>query len=121
MNKVLKISLIIIGLIIIAGIGIYTKLFIIGSKSYENIVIDKVTTGTDKVVIIGEITDSSRAYKNASYTLVGTELYVTVQSVLVSKKYSTGNFEITIPVNGIEINNIHLSDNKTTKVIYSKQ
>lgn len=120
MNKIVKISLIILGIIVFISGFIYAKNFIIGSKSYESIVISKVVTSNDNIIITGEITDSARSYKSANFTQVGTELYVTITSVITSKKYSTGSFEINIPINGIEINNIHLSDGKTTKVIYSK-
>lgn len=120
MKKIIKISLIVVSVLLLIGIGIYVKLFYIGNKDYSNIVINQVVTGTDKIIIKGEITDSSRAFKDSSYTLVGTELYISVNSVLVSGKYSSGTFEIEIPVNGLDVNNIHLTDEKTTKVIYSK-
>lgn len=120
MNKIVKISLILLGVALLIGAGVYIKLFIIGNKSYEDIVINKVSVSESSIVIDGDITSSSRAYKDFSYTLVGTELYVTIDSVLVSKKYNTGKFEIKIEENGTQINNIHLTDNKSTKVIYSK-
>ena len=120
MKKITKIILIVVGAILLIGIGIYVKLFYIGNKDYSSIVINQVVTGTDKITIKGEITDSSRAFKDSSYTLVGTELYVSVNSVLVSKKYNSGSFEIELPMNGLYVNNIHLTDDKTTKVIYSK-
>ena len=86
----------------------------------ESIIIDKVTLKSDGIVIKGDIDNSSYAYKNFDYTLVDTELYVSIKSVMVSSKYKSGNFEITIPVNSQNIKNIHLTDDKTTKVIYSK-
>ncbi len=120
MKKIIKIALIVVSVLLLIGIGIYVKLFYIGNKDYSSIVINQVVTGTDKIIIKGEITDSSRAFKDSSYTLVGAELYLSINSVLVSGKYSSGTFEMAIPVNGLDVNNIHLTDDKTTKVIYSK-
>ena len=120
MNKLVKIIFLVIGVLLIIGGLIYAKLFVIGNKSYENIVINQVVMSGENVSISGEITDSSRAYKTANFTQVGPDLYVTINSVLVSKKYSTGSFQINIPINWTDINVIHLSDGKTDKVIYSK-
>lgn len=120
MNKFVKVSLLVLGIILLIGVFFYVKLFVIGSKSYENINIDKVTLKSDGVTIKGEIVDSSYAYKDFDYTLVDTELYVTIKSVMVSNKYKSGSFEITVPVQSQNIKNIHLSDDKSTKVIYSK-
>ncbi len=120
MNKFVKICLIILGLAIIVSIGIYVKLFYIGNSNYNSIVINKTTLGTNNITISGNFTDSSRAYKDYSYTLVGKELYVTVKSVLVSSKYKSGSFLIKIPLSGSSVENIHLTDSKSTKVIYKK-
>ena len=43
-----------------------------------------------------------------------------IREVLVSDKYNSGTFKITVPVNGTTIQDIYLSDGKSTKVIYSK-
>ena len=120
MKKIIKIALIVVSVLLLIGIGIYVKLFYIGNKDYSSIVINQVVTGTDKIIIKGEITDSKSAFKDSSYTLVGTELYVSIKSVLVSKKYDSSSFEIELPISGVDVNNIHLTDDKTTKVIYSK-
>lgn len=120
MNKFAKISIIIIGIALLLGAGVYVKLFYIGSKDYSNVEIEKVVVSSDNLTIYGEFVDSSRAYKDYSYRLVGTELYVSLNSVLVSKKYSSGSFEINLPINGIDVENVHLTDDKSTKVIYSK-
>lgn len=119
MNKFVKISVVMIICVLIIGIGIYYKLFRIGNKNFESIVIDKVTVSSKEAVILGKFSDSSRAYKDFSYTQVGNELYVVVKSVLVSKKYDKGSFSLNIPVNGMDVKYIHLSDDKNTKVIYS--
>jgi len=119
MNKFVKISLIGVVLVLVLGVAFYSKLFIIGNKSFESIVIDKVTVSRKEAIIDGKFTDSTRAYKDFSYTQVGNELYVIVKSVLVSKKYDKGSFSLKIPVNGMEVRYIHLSDDKNTKVIYS--
>lgn len=121
MNKFVKVSLIGLGIVVLVSIFIYFKMFVIGNDSYNNIVIEKVTVGSNTVAIKGKYTASGRAYKEYSYTQVGNELYVTITNVAVSKKYKNGDFEIKIPVNGIEVTDIHLTDSKTTKVIYSKQ
>lgn len=120
MNKFVKISLILVSLIVIIAIIVYLKLFVIGSKDYQNILVNKVTVSEKSVVIDMVYTDSSVSYKDYSYTLVGTELYVTVNSVLSNRKNNTGEFKVDIPVNGLDVNNIYLSDNKSAKVIYSK-
>jgi len=120
MNKFLKISLGVLALVLIIGVIYYVKGFVIGSKSYENIVIDKVTLKGSSIEIKGNITDSGRAYKDFSYTLVDTELYITVKSVMVSNKNKTGSFVIEVPVSSNNVNNIHITDDKNTKVIYSK-
>lgn len=119
MNKFVKISLIIIALIILVFGGIYVKKFIIGSKDYKDIVIEKVTTSSNEIIIKGNITASGKAYKSYKYTQVGDELYVTITSVSVSNKYKEGNFEIKIPIQNTKVKYIHLSDDKTTKVIYN--
>lgn len=120
MNKFVKISVLVLCLVLLIGGIFYAKNFVIGSKNYDNITIDKVTLKSDGVVIRGEISNSSYAFKDFDYTLVDTELYVSIKSVMVSSKYKSGSFEITIPVNSQNIKNIHLTDDKTTKVIYSK-
>lgn len=120
MNKFVKISVIILGIIIVTGSAIYAKLFIIGNSSYQDISIEKVSMGSS-ISIDAEFLNSKRAYKSFSYTLVDSELYVKVNSVMISSKYNKGEFSLNIPVNGRDVNNIHLTDDKTTKVIYSKQ
>lgn len=42
MNKFVKISVIILGIIIVTGSAIYAKLFIIGNSSYQDISIEKL-------------------------------------------------------------------------------
>lgn len=121
MNKFVKLALGILGVVVLISVFLYFKMFVIGNDDYNNIVIDKVTVGSNSVIIRGKYTDSGRAYKDYSYTQVGNELYVTITNVSVSKKYEKGDFEINIPVNGMEVTDIHLTDSKTTKVIYSKQ
>lgn len=41
---------------------------------------------------------------------MGSELYVKVNSVMISSKYNKGEFSLNIPVNGRDVNNIHLTD-----------
>ena len=120
MNKVVKVSLIVFGAVVLIGVIIYLKLFVIGNCNYENIAVNKVTVSESEVIINAEYTDSSSAYKSHTYTLVGNELYVKVKNVLVTKKNNSGKFEIKIPINGTNVDNIHLTDDKTTKVIFSK-
>lgn len=120
MNKFVKVSLIFVSIIVVIAVIVYLKLFVIGSKDYQNILVNKVTISENSVVIDMVYTDSSVSYKDYSYTLVGTELYVTINGVLSNKKNNTGEFKVDIPVNGLDVNNIYLSDNKSTKVIYSK-
>lgn len=120
MNKVVKILLIVFGVLVLIGLIIYVKLFELGNYNYQNITINKVTVSESEIVIDGEYLDSSSAYKSHAYTLVGNELYVKVKNVLVTKKNSSGSFKIKIPINGTNVDNIHLTDDKTTKVIYSK-
>lgn len=120
MNKFVKLSLIVLGCVLLVGILIYFKLFIIGNKNFESIVIDKVTVNSNSVVITGGFSDSARAFKDYSYTQVGNELYVVIKSVMVSKKYDNSEFTLSIPVNGMNVTDIHLSDDKNTKVIYRK-
>ena len=64
--------------------------------------------------------NSGKAFKNYDYQLVGSELYVNIREVLVSNKYNSGAFRITVPVNGSSIQDIYLSDGSNTKVIYNK-
>lgn len=118
MNKFVKVSIIVLGIVLVVGIFFYVKLFIIGNNNYESIGNIKVSVASNSVTLSGSFMDSSRAYKDCEYTLVGNELYVQINSVLVSKKYNSGEFSVVIPVNNIE--HIHLTDNKNTKVIYSK-
>lgn len=120
MNKFFKVSLIVLGIIIVVAVGIYVKLFYIGNSDYQSIVINRTSIGNSSIVISGDFTDSGKAYKNFSYTLVGRELYVTINSVLSSNKYKSGSFVIEIPISGNSVDNIHLTDNKSTKVIYQK-
>ena len=47
-------------------------------------------------------------------------IIIVTGSVMISSKYNKGEFSLNIPVNGRDVNNIHLTDDKTTKVIYSK-
>ena len=120
MNKFLKVSLVVLGIGIILSISVYVKLFFIGNKNYESVKIEKVTTSSSSVIIKGKFMYSSVAYKDYSYTQVGDEVYVTIRNVKVSSKYKNDNFEIEIPVKGMEVMFIHLTDGKTTRVIYSK-
>lgn len=120
MNKVVKVSLVILALILIIGVVFYVKAYVIGSISYDDIIIDKVTLKGNSIEISGNIIDSSRAFKSFNYTQVDTEIYITIKSVMVSKKNKSGSFKLEVPVNSNSVNNIHLSDDKNTKVIYSK-
>lgn len=120
MNKFLKVSLIVVLFLVVISIIVYLKLFVIGSKNYESILVNKVTISDKNVIIDMIYTDSSTSYKDYSYVLVGSELYVTVTGVLSNSKNNIGEFKVDIPVNGLNVNNIYLSDNKSTKVIYSK-
>lgn len=120
MNKFVKISLIVLGIIVLVGGFVYYKMFYMGSSDYSNIVIEKTTLSNNEIIISGDFSDSNRAYKDYSYTLVGKELYVTINSVLVSSKYKSGNFKISISLGSNSVDNIHLTDNKSTKVIYQK-
>ena len=119
MNKIVKYSIIGIAVVLLVFIFIYVKKFIIGNSSYEDIDVNKVTVGNN-ITIVGRYTNSSLAYKDYEYTLVGKELYVEIKNVLVSSKYNKGEFTIVIPLNSDEVDKIHLTDSKSTKVIYEK-
>ena len=119
MNKIVKYSIIGIAVVLLVFAFIYVKKFIIGNSSYEDIDVNKVTVGNN-ITIVGRYTNSSLAYKDYEYTLVGKELYVEIKNVLVSSKYNKGEFTIIIPLNSDEVDNIHLTDSKSTKVIYEK-
>ena len=119
MNKIVKYSILGIACVLLVFIFIYVKKFIIGNSSYEDIDVNKVTVGNN-ITIVGRYTNSSLAYKDYEYTLVGKELYVEIKNVLVSSKYNKGEFTIIIPLNSDEVDNIHLTDSKSTKVIYEK-
>lgn len=119
MNKIVKYSIISIACVLLVFAFIYVKKFIIGNSSYEDIDVNKVTVGNN-ITIVGRYTNSSLAYKDYEYTLVGKELYVEIKNVLVSSKYNKGEFTIVIPLNSDEVDNIHLTDSKSTKVIYEK-
>lgn len=119
MNKIVKYSILGIACVLLVFIFIYVKKFIIGNSSYEDIDVNKVTVGNN-IIIVGRYTNSSLAYKDYEYTLVGKELYVEIKNVLVSSKYNKGEFTIVIPLNSDEVDNIHLTDSKSTKVIYEK-
>ena len=119
MNKIVKYSIIGIAVVLLVFIFIYVKKFIIGNSSYEDIDVNKVTVGNN-ITIVGRYTNSSLAYKDYEYTLVGKELYVEIKNVLVSSKYNKGEFTIVIPLNSDEVDKIHLTDSKSTKVIYKK-
>ena len=119
MNKIVKYSILSIVVVLLVFVFIYAKKFVIGNSSYDDILINKVSVG-DNITIIGEYTSSSLAFKSFEYTLVGKELYVEIKNVLVSSKYNKGEFSIVIPLNSDEVENIHLTDNKSTKVIYEK-
>lgn len=120
MNKFFKSALVIFIVVIIILIGFYVKSFVVGNSSFDNIVVDKVTVSETSIVIEGNYTDSGVAFKDFSYTQVGTEIYVTINNVKVSSKYKSGSFKINIPTKGDEIKDIHLTDSKKTKVIFSK-
>ncbi len=120
MNKFVKLALGFVLVIIVIGGLFYAKLFVIGNNNYQNISVSKVTVSDSAVNVYGLYTDSSSAYKDYKYTLVGTELYIEVTNVKVSSKYSKGEFELNVPVNGLNVNNVYLSDGKSAKVIYSK-
>lgn len=119
MNKIVKYSILGIAVVLLVFAFIYVKKFIIGNSSYEDIDVNKVTVGNN-ITIVGRYTNSSLAYKDYEYTLVGKELYVEIKNVLVSSKYNKGEFTIIIPLNSDEVDNIHLTDSKSTKVIYEK-
>ena len=119
MNKIVKYSILGIACVLLVFIFIYVKKFIIGNSNYEDIDVCKVTVGNN-ITIVGRYTNSSLAYKDYKYTLVGKELYVEITNVLVSSKYNKGEFAIVIPLNFDEVDNIHLTNNKSTKVIYKK-
>ena len=114
MNKIVKYSILGIACVLLVFIFIYVKKFIIGNSNYEDIDVSKVTVGNN-ITIEGRYTNSSLAYKD-----VGKELYVEIKNVLVSSKYNKGEFTIVIPLNSDEVDNIHLTDSKSTKVIYEK-
>lgn len=121
MNKFVKIAIILLLVILVVGGGIYLKKVSIGNYvSIEEVSINKVTVGNESIVIDGILNSSGKAYKDYKYELVGTELYVNIREVLVSNKYNSGAFKISIPVKGIDIQNIYLSNGHDTKVIYSK-
>lgn len=119
-NKTVMLSLIGLVLVIVFSLILYFTLFINGSESFDSIIINKVTVSEKEVIINGGFSDSSRAYKKYDYTLDGEDLYVSIKSVLVSDKYKDGEFQINIPVNGTEVNNIYLLNGDKTKAIYSK-
>lgn len=120
MNKFIKIAIILLLVGLVIGGGIYFKMIFIGSNAYDDVVINKVTVSNNDVIIDGILTSSGQAYKDYEYQLVGSELYVNIKEVLISSKYESGKFKINIPVKGISIQDIYLSDGKDTKVIYSK-
>lgn len=119
MNKIVKYSILGIAVLLLVSALVYFKKFIIGNSSYKDIDVSKVTVGNN-ITIVGRYTSSSLAYKSYEYTLVGKELYVEIKNVLVSSKYNKGEFTIVIPLNSDEVDNIHLTDSKSTKVIYEK-
>ena len=121
MSKIVKYSIVGFLVIVLIGVFVYLKMFVFGSKDYSSITIDKVTMGSSEVTIKGHYTDSGRAYKNFSYKQVGNELYVTITSVVVSNKYKSGDFEFKVPISGMKVDAIQLTDDKSTKVIYNNQ
>jgi len=120
MNKFVKIAIVLLLVGLIIGGGIYFKNVSVGDYVIEGVTINKVIVGNNGVVIDGFLTNSGKAYKEYDYELVGSELYINIREVLVSDKYNSGTFKITVPVNGTTIQDIYLSDGKSTKVIYSK-
>lgn len=121
MSNIVKYSIVGFLVIVLIGVFVYLKMFVFGSKDYSSITIDKVTMGSSEVTIKGHYTDSGRAYKNFSYKQVGNELYVTITSVVVSNKYKSGDFEFKVPISGMKVDAIQLTDDKSTKVIYNNQ
>lgn len=121
MSNIVKYSIVGFLVIVLIGLFVYLKMFVFGSKDYSSITIDKVTMGSSEVTIKGHYTDSGRAYKNFSYKQVGNELYVTITSVVVSNKYKSGDFEFKVPISGMKVDAIQLTDDKSTKVIYNNQ
>lgn len=115
------IALAVLVIIAIIGVIVYLNFFKIGSSDYSNIQINKVTLSEDDLTIYGEFIDKDSSYKDFSYTLVGTELYVTINHVKISEDNNQRTFEINLPISGTLVSHIHLTDGKSTKVVYSAQ
>ena len=119
MNKknILTCSLIVVAIIVL----IISKMYIIGSKSYTNIEVRNVSLSRNNEILIeASINNKKEKFKSFSYILVGKELYVTTKTTKTLKVNEKEEIKIEIPVSLNNVEHIHLTDDKTTKVIYSK-
>ena len=122
MNNKKKAIISIITIIVLIIAFILLKMFILGSKSYENIEITNVSKSRNNTILIeGNINNSKEKYKDFSYILVGKELYITTKTVKTINALDNNKISIEIPLKLDDIDHIHLTDDKTTKVIYNKK
>ncbi len=118
MNKFVKVSLGVLVLLSVMLCLFYVINFRVGSSSYKNININKVVISSDSIVINGEFSKDNLAFKDYSYSVKGDKLYLIINSVLVSNKYSDRDFSIKLKEDGLGIKYIYLSDGKDYEVIY---
>ena len=118
--KKINLTLIIclIAIVVITASTYCINLFYVGDARGGNILyIDRVTVTKDLIQLDGGTTSSGEAYKNYEYTIKGEDLYITINYVLVSKAYQSGNFLIKIKDDLSRVKRIYLDDGDNKKLI----
>jgi hypothetical protein len=118
-KKYLTLIVCLIAIPVIAAVTFCISLFYVGgARGGDILYIDRVAVTKDLIQLDGGTASSGEAYKNYEYTIKGEDLYITINYVLVSKAYQSGNFSIKIEDDLNQVKRIYLDAGENKKLIW---
>jgi hypothetical protein len=109
--------------IILATGGVFAvKSFIIGGIIRPGAIGEiRLTASDSRIQVSGRfMLDSAKAYKNYSYRVEGSNMYIKIYGTLVSSFHRYGVFDIKIDGDFSTITKIYLEDNNEKQLIWEK-
>lgn len=121
-KKVILLTVIIGGVVIVmVSIFGYLKFSSHSTPSYE-IGFKDISISNNILSIEGDLMSSAKAYKGYTYTIENGNLYITIKSGSVTKKYSDSHFDIIIKDDDLnKIDKVFIKHEKELTQIYPQK
>lgn len=102
--------------------SVITFLFVrgdhISSLSINELSINNVSLSNNELALSGSLLSSGKSYRSYSYDISGSDIYITINGGIVTKKYPYGDFDFTIKDNNLQkVDIVYLKHkNKLTQI-----